>query len=894
MTDRTDVLRVRIQVDDDGNARASLLGVAAGADAVKKSTDTLAPATGKVGAALGELKKGTEESTSAFMDNSRAITSFQDLLDDLASGQLGRAKRELSALANESGLLMKILSPTGLAITAVAAVLGTMVIGLVKGSEQTAVWRDAIAATGNAIGATSSQLESMTQALGAANGNYSGARAALQALAKDGKLAAVDFVNIGQAALDMSRLTGQSVGDAAKHLAELADQPAKAIEQYHLLTVAQYDQITALQKQGDTVTAEAVAERDYAQTLAQRAKEVEDSAGIITRAAHGIKAAWEGAWNAVDAIGRPWTDSEQLAALQQRLKTLQAPGSNSQGNATRAQYGASAGGNFSNQQSQQEAAATQVAITALQNKMIGEGFTRTNQQMDALATTQAVQAQEALKKFANPDQKLADDLQQAALSKVRALYGVVDPAVKASIEAEFQQEVADAHKAYTSATKTQGGGGGGPRSDPGATALGTFSGQVDALGVKATVGADTPLTHYTQSVETLLDQFDKATAKGADVTKATNLYDQGVQHLAQTLSNQTAVAQAKATGAEQAYKDALDQSVAAQKAQLDTQLASIGMGAKEYQQQVKLNQVHAEEAQGLADLAKQYHNALAQPGADIALQKQIYDTDVANLRQASAQKLKDLTDYYTKADSMQTDWVNGAVKAMSDWADQGADIAGQVGQTFTDAFGNMNDALVNFVQTGKLDFSKLVDSIIADLVRMELRVVESQILSSILSSIMSRGTIDDSLYSSGGDVAFGASAIGSAKGNAFDASGMLTAFANGGIVNSPTLFKFANGTGLMGEAGPEAIMPLSRGSDGKLGVVAQRSGGGNVTVNIENNTSEKATATQSKDGNGGDIIKVIIGQAVSQVNSNIARGGSTAQVLQQTFGLARRGVPVSN
>ena len=71
----------------------------------------------------------------------------------------------------------------------------------------------------------------------------------------------------------------------------------------------------------------------------------------------------------------------------------------------------------------------------------------------------------------------------------------------------------------------------------------------------------------------------------------------------------------------------------------------------------------------------------------------------------------------------------------------------------------------------------------------------------------------------------------SANGNAF-AGGRMTAFANGGVVGGPTLFPMRGGTGLMGEAGPEAIMPLARGADGRLGVKA---GGGqsvNVTLNI--------------------------------------------------------------
>jgi phage-related minor tail protein len=69
-----------------------------------------------------------------------------------------------------------------------------------------------------------------------------------------------------------------------------------------------------------------------------------------------------------------------------------------------------------------------------------------------------------------------------------------------------------------------------------------------------------------------------------------------------------------------------------------------------------------------------------------------------------------------------------------------------------------------------------------------------------------------------------------AKGNLI-AGGRVTPFAKGGVVNSPTLFAMRGGTGLMGEAGPEAVMPLARGPDGRLGV---RSSGGTapVTVNM--------------------------------------------------------------
>lgn len=71
-----------------------------------------------------------------------------------------------------------------------------------------------------------------------------------------------------------------------------------------------------------------------------------------------------------------------------------------------------------------------------------------------------------------------------------------------------------------------------------------------------------------------------------------------------------------------------------------------------------------------------------------------------------------------------------------------------------------------------------------------------------------------------------------ANGGSF-AQGRVMPFAAGGIVSSPTTFPMRGGTGLMGEAGPEAIMPLARGPDGKLGVRGGGGGAVNVVINIQ-------------------------------------------------------------
>lgn len=89
--------------------------------------------------------------------------------------------------------------------------------------------------------------------------------------------------------------------------------------------------------------------------------------------------------------------------------------------------------------------------------------------------------------------------------------------------------------------------------------------------------------------------------------------------------------------------------------------------------------------------------------------------------------------------------------------------------------------------------------------------------------------------------AFGMTSIAFAKGGVFSGGNNVTAFADGGVVGTPTMFPMSGGrTGLMGEAGAEAIMPLTRGYDGKLGVKLynkghQQNDGSNQITNISFN-----------------------------------------------------------
>lgn len=122
------------------------------------------------------------------------------------------------------------------------------------------------------------------------------------------------------------------------------------------------------------------------------------------------------------------------------------------------------------------------------------------------------------------------------------------------------------------------------------------------------------------------------------------------------------------------------------------------------------------------------------------------------------------------------------------------------------------------------------------------------------------------------------------------------AFAKGGtftnqIVSRPTLFRFASGsgfgTGLMGEAGPEAVMPLSRSADGRLGVDASGSGSYvQVLLEVNNYSAEKVQTRESTDDSGQKKIQIMIGSAI---NSHLS-SGKADKALSARYGLKVQGV----
>ena len=192
------------------------------------------------------------------------------------------------------------------------------------------------------------------------------------------------------------------------------------------------------------------------------------------------------------------------------------------------------------------------------------------------------------------------------------------------------------------------------------------------------------------------------------------------------------------------------------------------------------------------------------------------------------------------------------------------------------AIKGLEDAIVSLTTTGTFSFREFALSIVEETTRMVTRLlIIAPILQAIQSMIPGAG---GNLLSAAGklskSVGFGPSTtLGyytpSANGNAFGANGIIP-YAMGGVVTRPTLFPFANGTGLMGEAGPEAIMPLKRGADGKLGVAG--GGGTNITVNVD----AKGTSAQGDEGRSGQLARVVAQAVQAELIKQKRPGGLIA------------------
>jgi len=188
----------------------------------------------------------------------------------------------------------------------------------------------------------------------------------------------------------------------------------------------------------------------------------------------------------------------------------------------------------------------------------------------------------------------------------------------------------------------------------------------------------------------------------------------------------------------------------------------------------------------------------------------------------------------------------------------------------------LSSALADALVTGELSFKQLAQSFARMIAQM---IIQARLVQPMFAALTGIGVAPTAAPAGGGTgVTGGGATTLAAHGLAFNNGKALQAFARGGIVNSPTLFPLAKGAGLMGEAGPEGILPLSRTKSGDLGVNAEGIGGGGVQVNIFNNTDSNVEVNEASDGRSIDVM--IDGIVASKLVN-----GKSAKVLRNVYNL---------
>lgn len=255
---------------------------------------------------------------------------------------------------------------------------------------------------------------------------------------------------------------------------------------------------------------------------------------------------------------------------------------------------------------------------------------------------------------------------------------------------------------------------------------------------------------------------------------------------------------------------------------------SIKFGGRELERQTAILQIEQSYFDLRLQAQKRFNKAIeGQSEEGIAKKKEQLALELAEIKKFSDEEIRLNREKEAKKEVDRSKYSNGVKRSYQEYIASATDYATQAANATAALMKSAEDSFVNFVKTGELGWRTFADAAIDQLAR-----IASQQFTGALSSVL--GSVGSSLLT-----------IFNAQGNVYD-SPSLSKYSNQ-VHSSPKVFAFAKGAGVFGEAGPEAIMPLTRGPDGNLGVRNFGSGGGGSSsgVQLTINTNVYADGTSN-------------------------------------------------
>ncbi|HFT3137816.1 TPA: phage tail length tape measure family protein [Klebsiella pneumoniae] len=228
------------------------------------------------------------------------------------------------AIKGVSGYVLGLINP----VTLAAAAVGVLGLAYYKGSQEQDEFYKSLTLSGNLVGKTSGQLADMAARVSVAANSTTGAAAStLNQLVSSGKVAGDSLERVTTAIVKTSEATGIATDKLVGDFNDIAADPVAAItklnDQYHFLTLATYNQIKALQDEGNQQEAARVASESYSSSLIQRSNDIKENLGLLEKAWDGVWGSAKKAWDAMFDIGREQTLADKLATLNENIAEAQ-------------------------------------------------------------------------------------------------------------------------------------------------------------------------------------------------------------------------------------------------------------------------------------------------------------------------------------------------------------------------------------------------------------------------------------------------------------------------------------------------------------------------------------------------------------------------------------------
>lgn len=757
-------------------AKAAQLGVSSAAEVYIRKMEQAGKATHSLG-----------------LKSAAARQEIGVLIGELARGNLGALRGSGITLANRAGWIDTLMSPKGMMLGGVIGGIAAAVYGLGKawydGQKEGEEFNRQLSLTGHYAGVTAGQLWTLSRAISGNGITQHAAAGALAQVVGSGAFRGNDIGMVARAAAQMERSVGQSVSDTISQFKRLKDDPvnaAKALDnELHFLTATQLEQIRVLGEQGRSSDAARIAMSALAEETGRRTADIDNNLNALGSTLQTLSDWWKQFWDAAMNIGREDSLDAQIATLQEkvsRAKRLPWTASSSQ-----VEY-------------------DQQRLNELQEKKRQKDLQDAKEQAE-----RNYQEQQKRRNAENAALNRMNETEAARHQREIARINAMQYADQAVRDAAIQRENERYEKAIKKKTSEN-------RNDEATRLLLQYSqqqaqveGQIAAARQSAGLTAE-KMTEAHKQLLALQQRISDLAGKKltADEKSVLAHKDELIQALTlldakqQELQKQTALNDLKKKSIQLASQLAEEERALRQQHDLD--IATTGMGDKQrqrYQTQFSLQQKYQQQLEQLERDSKQKGTY----GSDEYRNAEQMLTDSLN------RQLNENRRYWQEQELMQADWKNGAMRAFQNFTESADNAAGTAEQMFTAAFNSAGNALATFCTTGKLNFKSFTASLLSDLAKIMSQMAMMQAVKGIGSAF-------------GWGSAAAASVTPNADGGVYQ-SADLSRY-SGTVVNRPTFFAFAKGAGVMGEAGPEAILPLRRGADGKLGVVADIGGSGMV------------------------------------------------------------------